>query len=210
MLPGLMEIIRLTRGLYLSCIIERKVFVWLTEIINQLFVWMPRIWAVNPDESGVRITLGKWFCPAPSGWYIRWPIIHAVEKITTTPQAIDVRGQSLLTADLKNITVGLVIRYHITDAEKAILKVQNFDESLRAIALGISAEYCLSHRLDELIDTKPLLEQVRDGIAKEASGWGIKVAKVLLSDLGLTQNIRVITDNQPMTIMPVVEDARVE
>lgn len=183
---------------------------WLIELINQLFCWVPRIWLVEPDEAGIRTTLGKYVRSTPPGWYIHWPIIQMCTKVTVTPQVVDLRGQSVLTQTARDIIIGGAIQYRISDAQKAILCVQDFDISLRALALGIIGDYASKKTITECNDRTALAKEILEGVREAASGWGLKIIKVYITDLGTTQNIRIIGSAQTTPIVLSLESGEGE
>ncbi len=167
---------------------------WLTELITQLFSFIPRMWTVLPDESGVRVTLGKHVKATPPGWYFYWPIIQEIIKITVTPQVVDLRAQSVLTSDGKDMCFGGAIMYKINNAKCAILKIQDYDRSLQALALGIISRYIGSIKSGYKIDVPKIETAILDGVREEAAGWGLKIMKAYITDLGTAKNIRILTD----------------
>lgn len=157
---------------------------------------------VNPDEGGVRITFGYKSTYTPPGWYIYWPWIQTCIKITVTPQVVDLRAQSVLTQDLKDMCIGGAIMYRIMDAGAAILKVQDFDRSLQVLALGIIARY-VSER--DYIDCNDIAENVAKNIKVDARGWGLDIKKVYITDRGRVKNIRLLTDTPVNTVIETTE-----
>jgi len=128
---------------------------------------------------------GEWY------WLIPWIMENEVSKITT--QVVDLRIQSVWTLDGHDIAIGGAIRYYIAKAMDALLKVQDYDDSLRTLGLGVIFEFVRKHTLDELRsgieDLKAdILEQVR----KQSTGWGLKIQQVLLTDAGKARNIRLL------------------
>lgn len=165
---------------------------WLNQLINRLFCWVPRILLVAPDEAGVRETLGKRWKKISPGWYITWPLIHRTIRLVVTPQVVNLPGQSVYTKDRISIVVSGALQYRIDDAAKAILEVQDYDESLIALSLGIIASYVNGRTLDECMNMDKLCEEILKGIRKASAGWGIKIMRVLMSDLAPVQSFRII------------------
>lgn len=166
---------------------------WLTNILETLRNVFPRTFTVFPDEGGIRITLGTKVKPLKPGWYVYWPVIQHVEKLSITPQAVDLRPQSIRTEDGTDMVISGAILYGIRDARKAILGVQDYDRSLQVLALGVIAEFMGKHKL---ADTKisDLREVIRIGVRDEATGFGLKIMKVYITDLGCAKNLRVLGD----------------
>lgn len=171
---------------------------WLSELIERLFCWLPRIWLVSPDESGIRVTLGKHYRITPPGWYLYWPLIQDAEKIKVKTQVVDLRSQSLWTSDGQDLIVSGSIRYRISDAAKALLDVQDYDASIVTLSLGIIFDFVSKKTKDEIrTNLEELKKQVLIGLRSEAQGWGLKIENLYLSDIGDAQNIRILM-NEPI------------
>jgi len=168
---------------------------WLRDFISKLFAWFPRLYYINPDEGGVRIILGKYYKLKGPGWYIYWPVIHHMCVIAVVPMVKDLRGQSLLTKDGKNVLISGAITYKVLDASKAILAVQDYEKSLMNTALGIITEFVASRTKEECKEIHALKDEILRGLREEASGWGLKIMKVAITDLGDTKNIRIVGDS---------------
>lgn len=169
---------------------------WLTDLIDKLFSFVPRLFIVGPDQSGVRVTLGTRIKACPSGWYIHWPILQECEAIGVKVQVKDLRAQSVWTSDGHELCVSGAIRYRVSDATKAILEVFDYDQNLQAVALGIIQSYVGKHDVDA-INTGVMADTIIIGLREESRGWGLKVEKVYITDIGKTNNLRLLL-NQPL------------
>ena len=107
-----------------------------------------------------------------------------------TPQVIDLRPQSVLTAGGQSKVVSGAVRYRVTNVEKAILCVQDFDESIVALALGTLATEVASLGKDVTLES--LRGSVRKALATEASGWGLKIEQVYITDYDKSRSIRLL------------------
>lgn len=176
---------------------------WLTQLIELLFCWLPRLYFVFPDESGVQITLGSRVRPTSPGWYINWPLIHQFIKVNVATQGLTLAAQSVTTSDEVDLAVRGAILYRITNAHKAIFETDDFDQSLEAVAGGVIEQFVSSHTCEALKDREAIKDEIRRGLREAASGWGIKLMRVYLPDFGRVKNIRVLgnasvvpTDNE--------------
>lgn len=173
---------------------------WLTQLLDRLLCWIPRIWLVSPDEGGIRATLGNRVSSTPPGWYIYWPLIQEMTKITITPQVVDLRAQSVLTGDGVDMCCGGGIMYRISNSANAILKVQDYDKSLQTLALGIISRYIGKVESLEELKISQIETAVLDGIKKDARGWGLEIMRVYVTDLGTAKNVRLLTDQSIMGV----------
>ncbi len=168
--------------------------------LNNLFEWIidlvPKISMIQPDQGGTRVTLGKHVKKLVPGWYFNWPVIHDITYVTTTSQVVDVRVQSCLTADLKDVCVGTAVKYQVSDAEKAILKVDDYDRNIRSLVLGVTARYVSESLFTELRNVGDLEKTILADLRDEAKGWGLKINKVYITDIGLTKNYRILGNDR--------------
>ena len=140
------------------------------------------------------MTLGNRVGATPPGWYIYWPLIQEMTKISVTPQVVDLRAQSVLTGDNVDMCCGGGIMYRISNSVNAILKVQDYDKSLQTLALGIISRYIGEVKSFKELKIPQIEAAVLDGIKKDARGWGLEIMRVYVTDLGTTKNIRMLTD----------------
>ncbi len=171
---------------------------WLTNLLKNLRDWLPRKYFINPDEGGIRITLGNRVKTLVPGWYYYWPVLQECFGYKVTPQIVDMRPQSALTKDLENIAISGGIKYRISDIRKALLEVYDYDGSIRTLALGIICEYVGRHNFEELTNLSELREAILSGVRDEAAGMGLKIMKVYITDIGKTKNIRVMGSSHPI------------
>lgn len=167
---------------------------FLNRIYETLRKFIPRIELIQPDEAGVRITLGTRIKVLPPGWYFLWPVIQEIFWATITTQVKDLRPQSVYTKSSQNLTVSGIIKYKVTDIQKAMLEVQDFDSSLQALSLGVLNTILSTTEDVEDLPPDEIADQVLQKIREEASGWGLKIQKVYISDFGQVRNIRLLTD----------------
>ena len=167
---------------------------WLNDIIVRLLTIFPRLWCCLPHEAGVRITLGKTVSTLTPGWYVYWPLIQKLLDMEIKTQVVDLRNQSVRTTCGNSVVVSGAIQYRIVDISKAILDVQDIDRSLTTLALGIILEYVKQRTLDDCMDVDKLKTEILKGIRDAATGWGIKVEKVFITDLDKARNIRLLTN----------------
>ena len=171
---------------------------WLETLFEKLTCFLPRPIIIRPDEGGFRqipkIWGGSWVKEMiPGKWYWIVPLFmeHLVVPIKTQPK--DIRVQSARTKDGINIAVGGAIKYYVTSPIKAILEVHDYDGSLQTMALIVIQRYVRQHTLTELEEKIDELEvKLLEALRKEASGWGLKIQDVGITDIGKCNNIRLL------------------
>ena len=173
---------------------------WLNQIFIRLMSVLPRIIMLRPFEAGVRTFLGKYIKRLGPGWYMYWPWVHQIVYMETQTQVVDLRTQSVQTTDDKEIIVSGAIQYRITDVEKAILNVQDVDASLETLALGIILDFIHRKTMADLKEVEALKDELLKGMREAAKGWGVKIEKVYITDLGRTRNFRLLMNLKSGTV----------
>jgi regulator of protease activity HflC (stomatin/prohibitin superfamily) len=171
---------------------------WLNKLFDKLLSLWPCVYILAPYEAGVRFTFGKRSRAKDAGWYLVWPIVQKFVVMEVQTQVVDLRTQSVSTAGDKDVVVSGAIQYRITDIEKAVCNVQSLDGSLETLALGIILDFVNRKTMQELSDVDALKGELRKGMADACSGWGVKIERVYITDLGHTRNIRLLMN--PTTV----------
>jgi len=137
--------------------------------------------------GGVRIT------ELESGLWLQWPLIQKLYTVKVKVQVVDLRSQSVWTLDRKEMTISGAIRYRVKSAKKALCEVYDYDANIQAVALGIIQEHVRKYRFDR-IDTKQIEASVLKGVREASEGWGLRIERVYITDIGRTRNIRLLTN----------------
>lgn len=173
---------------------------WLKKLFDKLLSVFPCILILAPYEAGIRITFGKRCTAKSSGWYLYWPLIQRMIWMEIQTQVVDLRTQSVRTQDNHDIIISGAIQYSIKDIEKAIVNVQDVDKSLETLSLGIILDFVRGKSLKDCQDLDVLRLEILKGLKDAAKGWGLKIEKIFITDLGRTRNLRLLSNNLPKVV----------
>lgn len=170
---------------------------WLATLIAKLTCFVPRPWLVDPDEAGVRMTAkwpwsGMWVRTLEPGLYWYVPLFQHIQTLKVKIQTEDMRAQSITTADGRPVIVSGAIQYRVVDAQKALLEVFDYDKNLLNTALGVIAKFVNGRTLEQCWDIGSLEIEILKGTREAASGWGLKIVRVFISDLVAAKTYRLI------------------
>ena len=141
---------------------------------------------INQYQRGVKFTLGKFTSIMEPGWRIVWPIIQSYQKVDVRIKAVDVPDQNAITRDNVTVKVNAVIYYKVSDAEKAIIEVEDFRYAISQYAQTTMRNIVGEVTLDELLSSRDkIAERIREIVDKETDAWGLKVQNVELKDVSL-------------------------
>jgi len=116
-----------------------------------------------------------------------------VKQVDTRWRIHDVTGHEILTRDRVSIRVNLTAAFRVTDPERAVGAVKDFDEALhRAIALAFRKTLG-AQTLDRLLAEKGSVdEDAGEAVRAEMAGIGIELGEIALKDVILPGDMREI------------------
>lgn len=151
-----------------------------------LILVLASIRQINQYQRGVKFTLGKFTSIMEPGWRIVWPVIQSYQKVDVRTKAVDVPDQNAITRDNVTVKVNAVIYYKVSDSEKAIIEVENFQYAISQYAQTTMRNIVGEVTLDELLSSRDkIADRIREIVDKETDAWGLKVQNVELKDVSL-------------------------
>ncbi len=171
--------------LILLCVIFYYMFFEFVLIALAVLV-LSSIRQINQYERGVKFTLGKFTGMMEPGWRIVWPVIQSYQKVDIRTKAVDVPDQNAITRDNVTVKVNAVIYYKVSNADKAIIEVEDFQYAISQYAQTTMRNIVGEVTLDELLSSRDkIAERIREIVDKETDAWGLKVQNVELKDVSL-------------------------
>ncbi len=150
------------------------------------FVLLISIKQINQYERGVRFTIGKFSGIMQPGWRLVLPIFQNYQKVDVRTKAVDVPDQNAITRDNVSVKVNAVIYYKVSDADKAIVEVEDFRYAISQYAQTTMRNIVGEVTLDELLSSRDkIADRIREIVDKETDAWGLKVQNVELKDVSL-------------------------
>lgn len=152
---------------------------------------------INQYERGVKFMIGKFVGLMEPGWRIVIPVFQSYEKIDMRVRAVDVPNQEAITKDNISVTVNAVIYYKISEAEKAILEVEDVYYAVSQLAQTTMRNVVGEVDLDELLSKRDAIaERIRAIVDSATDVWGVKVNSVELKDVTLPEEMKRVIGKQ--------------
>lgn len=151
-----------------------------------LLIILISIRQINQYEKGVRFTFGKFTGIMEPGWRLVIPIIQGYQRVDIRTKAVDVPDQNAITRDNVSVRVNAVIYYKVSEAQKAIIEVEDFRYAISQYAQTTMRNIVGEVTLDELLSSRDkIADRIREIVDKETDAWGLKVQNVELKDVSL-------------------------
>ncbi|QSH39613.1 slipin family protein [Candidatus Kaiserbacteria bacterium] len=145
---------------------------------------------INQYEQGLMFTMGRFTGLRKAGWRIVIPVFQKMRKVDMRVKAVDVPQQQAITKDNISVGVNAVIYYKVSDADKAILNVEDFFFAVSQLAQTTMRNVVGEVELDELLaGREKISDKIRIIVDEASDDWGIKVDNVELKDVVLPENM---------------------
>lgn len=159
-------------------------------IVLFLMILFSAIRIIREYERSVLFRLGRFVGVRGPGLFFIIPIIDKMIKVDLRTTVIDVSKQRLITKDNVTVDVDAVIYYRVSDPEKAIIQVENYQEATRLLAQTTLRDILGQVDLDYLLSQREEINKKLQSILDEATDtWGIKVSGVTIKDVSLPEDM---------------------
>jgi regulator of protease activity HflC (stomatin/prohibitin superfamily) len=152
---------------------------------------------INQYQQGVRFTLGKFSGIMHPGWRLVIPVFQSYQRIDMRIRTVDVPGQEAITRDNISVNVNAVLYYKVRDAEKAIIKVEDFFFAVSQLAQTTMRNIIGEVNLDELLSNREeIANKIKNIVDRATDIWGIEVRSVELKDVVLPEEMKRVIGKQ--------------
>jgi len=165
------QVLPLVKGVAFGC------FVW--------WAFWPKRFVVPHNYVAARYRDGRFLGIVPAGRYwTRRRDTTLFTLVDTRSQIFDVSGQGVVVKDNLSVKISFFAYYEVTDAEKALHLVENYQRTLY-LALQMSLRRVVAeYTWDELIPSRVQLgAQVLAGVLEPAEQIGVIVSAVEIKDI---------------------------
>ena len=156
-----------------------------------IFLVLISIRQVNQYERGIKFRFGKYVKIMNPGLNLVIPIIETYRKVDIRTKVIDVPEQEAITKDNVSVKINAVLYFHVFDASKAVLEVENYIYAASQLAQTTMRNAVGSISLDELLSEREKIStNICQIIDKATDPWGLKVENVELKDISLPEEMK--------------------
>lgn len=159
-------------------------------ILTVLLIIYSSVKIIREYERAVVFRLGRLLGVKGPGIFFLIPLVDTMIKTDLRTAVIDVSKQRVITKDNVTVDVDAVVYYRVSDPQKAIVQVEDYQDATRLLAqttlrdiLGqVDLDYLLSQRDDLNKKIQKILDTATDP-------WGIKVSGVTIKDASLPEDM---------------------
>ncbi len=146
---------------------------------------------VKEYDRGVIFFLGKCTGVRGPGLIILIPILEKMTKVTLRTITMNIPSQKIITKDNVSIDIAAVAYYHIVDAQKSVVAIENVYDAVNQISQTTVRNIVGRFSLDQLLSqTGDINVQIKDVIDAHTEPWGAEVTAVEIKDIVLPDNMQ--------------------
>ncbi len=119
------------------------------------------------------------------------PFVDKIVRVDLRVRQLDVPKQTIITKDNISIDVDAIIYYHVTDASRAIVAVEDYETATALIGQTTLRDVFGQSELDTVLSVRDSLNQkIQASLGKVTEPWGIQVDIVTIRDISLPENMQ--------------------
>ena len=142
-------------------------------------------------ERGVVFTLGKFGGIREPGLKLIFFPFQTMTRVSLRTVTMMIPAQRIITKDNVSIDIAAVAYYHISDAEKSVIAIENVNSAINQISQTTVRNVVGRFSLDQLLaDTAAINEQIKGVIDAHTEPWGAEVTAVEIKDINLPDNMQ--------------------
>ena len=146
---------------------------------------------IKQYERAVKFRLGVFVGILGPG--LKWiiPVVDKIEKVDLRVVTVDIPAQEVISKDNVPMKVNGVLFFKVTDADKAILDVEQYKFAISQLSQSALRDMAGKSDLDTILAKREEIgEKIRTIVDVETDPWGIKVTDVKIKDIELPDNMK--------------------
>lgn len=159
---------------------------WIGQLAEWFGKFIPRWVIFSPSHGGVKFVAGKRAVPLGAGIHWYWPARTVLFEYPLARQADNLATQTITTEDNKTIAAGGMIVYEVKDIVALISTCHDPQSTIRDLTLSAIHDTLCRHtwaQIRQAQQTGQLDVVLRQKAAKHLKSYGVRVLKVMLTDL---------------------------
>ena len=147
--------------------------------------------AIYEFERGVVFRFGSFSSVKQPGLNFIIPFVDTLVRVSIRVVALDVPTQDIITRDNVSVKVNAVVYYRVMDAEKAIIKVEDYFYATGQLAQTSLRSILGQVELDDLLAGRDKINhELQKILDMRTDPWGIKVAHVEIKHVDLPADMQ--------------------
>ncbi len=146
---------------------------------------------INEYQRAVIFRLGRLVGARGPGLIYVLPIFERMVRVELRTITMNIPSQKIITKDNVSIDIAAVAYYHVVDAQKSVVAIENVHDAVNQISQttvrNVVGQFMLDQFLSQTVDIN---EKIKNVIDVHTEPWGIQVTAVEIKDVILPDNMQ--------------------
>jgi regulator of protease activity HflC (stomatin/prohibitin superfamily) len=166
-------------------------FFLIAALLILLLLCILSIKVLRQYERAVIFRFGRLIGMKGPGLAVIIPFVDRIVRVDLRVRQLDVPKQTIITKDNISIDVDAIIYYHVTDANRAIVAVEDYETATALIGQTTLRDVFGQSELDTVLSVRDSLNlKIQSSLEKVTEPWGIQVDIVTIRDISLPENMQ--------------------
>lgn len=147
---------------------------------------MAFLFTIVPEYQRLaRFSFGRYDgSPRGPGWVWVIPFYHQSIKVDLREEVFDVEPQTTITKDNAPVTIDMLVFMRVVDPEQAVLKVQDYKQASRGMAITTLRAVVGDMNLDDVLSRREQINATMQNRLDEVTDrWGVKINAVEIREI---------------------------
>jgi regulator of protease activity HflC (stomatin/prohibitin superfamily) len=141
-------------------------------------------------QRAVVFTFGRFTGVKGPGLFLLVPYAQQMVRIDLRVVVLDVPSQDVISRDNVSVKVNAVLYYRVVDADKAVIRIENFQQATSQLAQTTLRSVLGKHTLDEMLAERDKLNaDIQEILDQHTEAWGVKVTNVEIKQVDLDHSM---------------------
>ena len=152
---------------------------------------------IQQYQTGVVFQLGRYSRTLQPGLNFIIPVIEWLSVVDMRILTIEIPKQQAITKDNVPVTINGVVYFQVTDAQTAVIKVQNYLYAVSQYSQAALRDVVGGMTFDDLLaERKKIGDEIEIIIQKQADNWGLKVTAIKILDVDMPEELKKMMSRQ--------------
>jgi regulator of protease activity HflC (stomatin/prohibitin superfamily) len=146
---------------------------------------------INEYQRAVIFGLGRIKDTRGPGLIFVKPIFEKMVRVELRTITMNIPSQKIITKDNVSIDISAVAYYHVVDAQKSVIAIENVHDAVNQISQTTVRNVVGQFMLDQFLSqTADINDQIKNVIDVHTEPWGVQVTAVEIKDVVLPDNMQ--------------------
>ncbi len=164
-------------------------FIYIVFVI--VIILLAGIKVIKEYQRAVVFRLGRLVGARGPGLIYILPILEKMVRVGLRTVTMNIPSQKIITKDNVSIDIAAVAYYHVVDAPKSVVAIENVHDAVNQISQttvrNVVGQFMLDQFLSQTVDIN---EKIKNVIDVHTEPWGIQVTAVEIKDVILPDNMQ--------------------